>query len=151
MATWNTGEGIFGSIDSLRLLPTIDQAIILSVVSPEGCEARDTSLLDVMTDFDRIELYVPNILIPSSSEGNDALVIQITEDIERIDFFSIYDRWGQQVMHIEQEVRKEPFVIWDGRYNGSDVASGVYVYIYQITTVEEGRKKVIGGDITIIK
>jgi len=148
---WMTSDGSFFNIDSLSYIPTVDQVIQLIAISPEGCIVSETMSIDVVTDFSRIQLYMPNIMNLSSQNENHQILMQLPDDVLSMDSFIIYDRWGQKILDFGSEIRRDPFVLWDGTFDGAQIESGVYVYVYQITTSEENRQKKVTGDLTVIR
>ncbi len=66
-----------------------------------------------------------------------------------INVFTIYDRWGEAVHHVENISSDDPAVFWDGRFNGSEVEQGVYVY--RLIYMEGDREISEVGDITVIR
>ena len=63
--------------------------------------------------------------------------------------FTIYDRWGEAVHHVENISTDDPAVFWDGRFNGSEVEQGVYVY--RLVYMEGDQEISEVGDITVIR
>ncbi|MEM1320417.1 MAG: gliding motility-associated C-terminal domain-containing protein, partial [Bacteroidota bacterium] len=57
----------------------------------------------------------------------------------------IFDRWGEEVFST-QDISQ----VWDGRFRGQGSPSGVYAYLIQYTTVEEGRQQVT-GDLSLLR
>ena len=150
--TWIGNQGTNESgIDSLCFIPSIDETIVVTVTTANGCTAVDSFNIDVFVDVTRISAFVPNILNLNSDVGNDVITIDLPFDIVELTDFSIFDRWGQQVAYAPQIVNGTPVILWDGRMNGSKVASGVYVYTYEMLTIYDNRRRNRTGDITVIK
>ncbi len=60
----------------------------------------------------------------------------------------VFDRWGNLV-HIGDGLQP-----WNGYSNGTPVAQGVYVFIFEYTAQDANREmfdEVISGDITVIR
>lgn len=85
-----------------------------------GCFAKDAV---------KVKLFQsdPDILVPSAftpnADGKNDLLKPILIGIDKLHYFSIFNRWGQQVF-ITTEIGKG----WDGIYNGEKQPSGTYVY-----------------------
>ena len=149
---WQGNQGTFvEGIDSLCFVPSVDERIIVSVMSASGCVAVDSLDIEVFVDISNISAYVPNILNLNSTEGNHVITIDLPVDIVELSDFSIFDRWGQQVAYADRITRGTPIIVWDGRMDGTEVTSGVYVYKYEMLTIYDDLTRTRKGDITIIK
>ena len=69
----------------------------------------------------------PDILVPSgftpNGDGKNDVIRPVLLGISKLNFFSIYNRWGQLVF-TTSEVNKG----WDGNFGGTAQPSGTYVY-----------------------
>lgn len=150
--TWigNQGTNETG-VDSLCFIPSVDETIVVTVTTENGCIAVDSFNINVFVDVSRISAFVPNILNLGSAVGNDVITIDLPFDIVELRDFSIFDRWGQQVAYAPLISSGTPIIIWDGRMNGSAVESGVYVFTYEMLTIYDERRRNRTGDITVIK
>jgi gliding motility-associated-like protein len=99
---------------------TRDQAYILTVKNPDGCEAKDTLTIKV---FEHLDIYVPSAFTPNGDGRNDVLHI-IAPGLKELFYFSVYNRWGQAVFETKDLLKG-----WDGRINGQLPETGVYAWI----------------------
>jgi len=136
-------------IDTLCIRPLSDQQIIVSVTSETGCIATDTILIEVFINIDNIGLFVPSIINRSSILGNDQATITLRPDIIEVRDFAIFDRWGQLIMYTDL-LTPGDVATWDGTFRQQDVASGVYVYTYEMLTIYDDVRRRRSGDITVI-
>ena len=60
------------------------------------------------------------------------------------------DRWGNMVFNSKHIPINDEQKGWDGRINGSDVVSGVYVFFGSVT-LKNGESLHYQGDVTVIK
>jgi len=150
--TWigNQGTNETG-VDSLCFIPSVDETIVITVTTANGCSAIDSFSIDVFVDVSKISAFVPNILNLNSTLGNDVVTIDLPFDIVELTDFSIFDRWGQQVAYAPFISNASPVIIWDGHMNGSEVEAGVYVFTYEMLTIYDARRRNRTGDITVIK
>ena len=149
--TWTGSNGTTSNnVDTLCFFPVADEEIFIEAVTETGCTASDSLLITVFVDIENISVYVPNILNRSSVQSNDQLVLSLPPDVVEITDFSIYDRWGQMVMHVDRLINGEIIVAWDGTFEGQPVQSGVYVYRYEMLTVYSEQRRTVAGDITVI-
>ena len=93
------------SVDIIR-----DQRYVLTVTSNLGCSDRDTVLIRVFQSAP--DIFVPSAFTPNGDGLNDRLT-PIPVGIKEIQFFRVYNRWGQLVFSSSGIGRG-----WDGRFNG---------------------------------
>jgi gliding motility-associated-like protein len=97
------------------------------------------------------EISVPNIFSPDGDGINDEWKVIMPPGIE-LQVCQVFDRWGELVYRTGQssgQAGKSGQIIWDGRFKGRQVPIGVYVYVIHYT--QNGEKKVMTGDITVIR
>ena len=78
-------------------------------------------------DYDPIT--VPNFITPNSDGINDRLTVR-SDDYLEIYQMNIFNRWGTNVFKANTMSQA-----WDGRFNGSNVAGGVYFYTIETETI----------------
>lgn len=102
-----------GTLDSIRYQVTVADAI--------GCTDNATVLVKIFKSAPRV--FVPSAFTPNGDGKND-LVRPIAVGLTKLDYFRIYNRWGQLVFETTENGRG-----WDGRISGSEQGSGTYVWI----------------------
>lgn len=93
------------------------------VVDNHGCSAENDVTIVVYKSTP--EIYVPSAFTPNNDGRNDILK-PITVGIVRLEYFKIFNRWGQ-LLYSTSEIGKG----WDGYYGSSQQPSGTYVYVTQ--------------------
>ncbi len=89
-------------------------------------------------------VFVPTAFTPNNDGRND-VIRPIAVGIERINYFSIYNRWGERVFYTTANRAG-----WDGRVNGTPQASGVYVWM--VSAVDYlGKPVFLKGTVTLIR
>ena len=72
----------------------------------------------------------PDILVPSgftpNGDGKNDILKPIPVGITELQYFRIYNRWGQLLFSTSQQG-----IGWDGMYNGIPQGSGTYVFVTQ--------------------
>jgi gliding motility-associated-like protein len=94
---------------------------IIAIVDSIGCLATDNLLVTINRNGP--DILVPTGFTPNADGKNDLLkpkVVGITQQF----YFSVYNRWGQQVF-FTNEIGKG----WDGSVNGIAQPSGAYVFV----------------------
>lgn len=139
---WNPAIGLNNPlIDTPVAILQRDQTYYLNVVSPEGCQAFDTIYVKV---YAGPEFYVPTGFTPNGDGRNDVFRA-ISPGVPAIDFFVVWDRWGQEVFRTRALSGS-----WDGTYNGQPMPPGTYVWMIQGTDYT-GRTFSRKGTITLIR
>jgi gliding motility-associated-like protein len=91
----------------------------------------------------------PDILVPSgftpNKDGRNEIIRPTLIGITQLNFFSIYNRWGQLVFNTN-----EPNKGWDGDFGGVPQPSGTYIYQVQGTDYS-GKKILRKGTVVLVR
>jgi gliding motility-associated-like protein len=124
-ATWLNNSFIYNPIATIN--NSVDSIkYTVRATTPEGCFGEDDIVVKVFKT--EPDIFVPSGFTPNSDGRNDVL-IPIPVGINKLDFFSVYNRWGQ-LLYSSPEIGKG----WDGNFAGSAQPSGTYVYMVQGTS-----------------
>ena len=93
--------------------------------SDEGCV--DSAFIIVKIYKTRPTVFVPTAFTPNNDGKND-LLRPIAVGIQNIDYFNIYNRWGQLLFSTRINGKG-----WDGRVNGLLQSSGTFVWTVKAT------------------
>ncbi|MEC5145083.1 PKD domain-containing protein [Chitinophaga sp. 180180018-2] len=118
-----------------------DQQYRLTLTSPEGC--TDQASVNVKV-YKGPEFYVPNAFTPNGDGRNDLFRV-IAAGVPTLDFFCIWDRWGQEVYRSNTLPGG-----WDGRWQGQPAPTGTYVWMVQGVDYT-GRRFSRKGTVTLIR
>lgn len=118
-----------------------DQEYELTVTTPEGCVDKDSIYITV---FKGSAIYVPTGFTPNNDGLNDLLRPRFI-GISQVDFFTIYNRWGEQVYSTKQIGEG-----WDGRLKGLPQPVGTYVWMLKAVDAV-GQKYELKGIFTLIR
>jgi len=126
--------------------PVFTASYTIQVTSTTGCTREDdmTILIKRLNDIE-----LPNIINPNGS-NNGTFVIAPFPDIKLINDYRIYDRWGNLMFQSKNFTTSDLDKFWDGRHNGNPVVDGVYVYVIDITMINDSHR-LYKGDLTVIK
>ncbi|MFT4677923.1 MAG: gliding motility-associated-like protein [Flavobacteriales bacterium] len=123
---------------------TYDQAgnyqVSLTLINEGNCS--DKAILDVCI-MPATPIFVPDVFSPNNDGKNDILYVR-GAGIEGMNFM-IFDRWGENVF-----TSTNPDFGWDGQFRGKPMPTAVYVY-YLTVSIDSGVRKVIKGDITLVR
>jgi hypothetical protein len=117
----------------------------LTVIDENGCTATDEMLLTVDPVFD---VYIPNAM--GGDGENSHFDISFGPAIKRIKYLGVFNRWGSVVHEVRDAFPGDAGVAWDGRFNGSFVNPGVYVWLVELELVD-GRLIQRKGDLTVVR
>lgn len=98
---------------------------VVRAYTPEDCEGYDT--INILVFKTRPDIFVPNAFTPGRRTNNLFRPAK-TPGISKLDFFRVYNRWGQLV-YSTTEIGPG----WDGTIAGKPQDSGTYVWIVQGT------------------
>lgn len=151
---WNS-ELPFECLDpecsSISFVPTTIANFEVLVVDANGCEATDDIFVEVKAVRN---VYVPNTFAPFSTAPNNRLMLMTGQGVEQVNYFRIYDRWGNLMFELEETPAPTSIDMgWDGRYGSganADVVPGVYVYIGEVQ-FSDGETVQYKGSITLVR
>ncbi len=92
-----------------------------------------------------IKIIAPNTFTPNGDGTNDYFKIGY-EGILQLNYFKIYNRYGQQVFETKQITD-----YWDGTFNGSKTPAGTYYWVLDGADAYRKEHVVKSGSITIIR
>lgn len=92
-------------------------------------------------------LDIPNAFTPNGDGVNDYFLPRqlLSKGVSNFHMM-IYNRWGQRVFETNSVNGRG----WDGRYDGKDQGSGVYVYQIEVT-YKNGNKESYSGNVTLVR
>ncbi|MBP7478484.1 MAG: gliding motility-associated C-terminal domain-containing protein, partial [Chitinophagales bacterium] len=107
-----------------------------------GCVTNDSVL--VIVDGKTL-LMLPTGFSPNADGVNDGFGIVRHSNIASLDYFNIYNRWGELVFSTDDINQR-----WDGTYKGDKAPLATYVWYVKANTYD-GEKVLQSGNITLIK
>lgn len=113
-------------------LPT---SATLTVTDPDGCVAQD--LINIFVkEFRSIE--VPTAFTPGNDGVNDLLLVHGNSKlVEKINYFRVFDRWGELLYEGRDFQINDPSTGWDGTFKGRPMPAGVYVWYLEVRFVDQ--------------
>ena len=98
-------------------------AYVVKAANANGCYGTDTINVKLFRTLP--DIFVPNAFTPNGDRKND-VIFPICVGITRLDYFRIYNRWGQLIFSTNT-INKG----WDGTLGGRQQSSGTFVYMVQ--------------------
>ncbi len=122
--SWSPSTGLNNAAiaNPIATLPTGIDSITYTVrlTGEGGCFAEDQMTIRVFADGPQI--FVPSGFTPNG-DGKNEILRPVTVGITRINYFTIFNRWGQRIF-TTAELNKG----WDGTFNGEPQPAGTYVF-----------------------
>jgi gliding motility-associated-like protein len=88
----------------------------------------DTAYLSVRVFQTAPSVFVPTGFTPNADGLND-VIKPILVGIKKLNYFRIFNRWGQLVYETQQEGQG-----WDGRINGQ--LQGTHVFVWTVSAID---------------
>lgn len=140
--TWTPEESLSNpDIRNPLAMPLQDTWYKVTATSADACSVTDSVLIKVIPIND---FYVPSAFTPNNDGLNDD-IRPIYGGQFLLEQFSIFDRWGNRIFATKKRGQG-----WNGKLNGIDAATGVYVWILQAKD-NQGKSYTRKGTITLIR
>ena len=119
--------------------PLRSQEYTLVVVDVNGCTSDPRSVF-VELDANR-NVHIPNVFSPNGDGENDIFSMYACNGVSQILSAHIYDRWGELIFSANDlSPNCEPGLgteIWDGTLNGQTLNPGVFVYVVEVSFIDD--------------
>ena len=140
--TWSPASGLSSvSVANPTAVLQNDATLYLTAATDIGCTATDNVKIRV---FKSPGVLVPNAFTPNHDGLNEVLRPRYN-GIKQLDYFAIYNRWGQLVFKSSDMDQG-----WDGTFNGQPQATQVFVWVVSAVGFD-GKKYQERGTATLIK
>ena len=119
----STGMNNPNIADPIVTLSAAYDSIIYTVhvSTAEGCYAEDDIKVKIFKTLP--DIFIPTGFTPNADGRNDILK-PILVGMKRLDFFDVYNRWGELLFHTTATGAG-----WDGNRNGTQQPPGTYVFM----------------------
>jgi gliding motility-associated-like protein len=146
---WSPYDSLQGSRGNTTVGFTAEQNEQITVVLTYGqaCQLFDTINIYILSDTGS-KFVIPNTFTPNHDGINDYFYLTTYPPLSSFHIW-IFDRWGSKVY----EATDADFQ-WDGSDsygNNGTFNSGVFAYVIEYQALNSGDKKVIGGNISLIR
>lgn len=111
------------------------------IKSAFGCEGNDSIYVRVVN---QAAIFVPSGFTPNGDGRNDVLK-PITVGFRNINYFRVFNRWGQQVFYTTRIGEG-----WNGTFSGRDADIGTYFWVLSLTN-RFGTEETQKGDATLLR
>lgn len=135
-----------GECSIFEFVPKKSGTYTVVVTNEFGC--TDEVEITIIVDNSR-RIFAPNAISPNFDNINDFFFI-MSQDYGKIENMYIYDRWGELVYKGSNFFVNDEREGWNGLFNGEPVLPGVYVWMAEITFLDD-LTEFFSGDITVIR
>lgn len=130
--------------DPVALFREPSNHLVSQLVAFNEAGCSDTTFLNIRVFATAPMVFVPTAFTPNNDGRND-LLQPIAAGIARIEYFEVYNRWGQVVY---RSTAAHP--AWDGRINGQ--MQGTNTYVWQVKAIDyKGTAYYQKGTVTLIQ
>lgn len=115
------------------------------------CSNKTSVTVTVITSCDNSLIYIPNTFTPNTDGRNDVFRIR-GQGITKVNYFRIYDRWGN-VVHEVTGADNPDDAAWNGGKRNDRARpenSGVFVYVFEVVCTT-GQTISGKGNVTLIR
>jgi large repetitive protein len=112
-----------------------------------GCVAEDKLFVRVKSIR---RIFVANAITPNNDNINDVLFVQGGRGAERVNYFKVFDRWGELIFETADTPINDKKSGWNATYKGQAVDPGVYVWFAEVR-YSDGQVEVLKGSVDILK
>ena len=128
--------------DSITVIPSGNDVVYSAVITDAaGC----TAISDAFKVSTKKCYNIPNAFTPNGDSANDTFGPIFSGGNAEVVYFSIYNRWGQNVFEATPQQKE-----WDGKQDGKPASSDVYVYKLQIR-FGNGDVLTDSGEVTLLR
>ena len=118
----------------------------LTVTNQFNCVAKDA--INIVTFCKSAQVFIPNAFTPDGDRLNDVLMVR-GKGI-RVNYFRIFNRWGELVFEKKDFDPNDPRYGWDGRVRGIPASPDVFVYTAEVIC-DNNVVQIYKGNTTILK
>ena len=119
----------------------------LKVNNADGCSSLDN--INIIVTCDQSTVFIPNTFSPNEDGMNDYFFPR-GKGIYSINYFVIFNRWGQKVFEKKNVALNDQNNGWDGKLNGKKAESGAYTYLIEVVC-DNNQSLKYSGNINLIQ
>lgn len=143
--TWTENGVVSGIGENFTATPSTQDSArfsyVVTATSPNGCVSSDTFSVTVLPPV----VVIPNAFTPGNDEFNNTFGLVILGGDVTVESMEVYNRWGEKVFTSTAANAR-----WDGRVDGNEAPSDVYVYVIKWRR-GDGALEVAHGDVTLLR
>ena len=122
-------------------------SFLVAVTDENGC--ADTDAITIFVAKNR-NVFIPNVFSPNGDGFNDVLYIQAGAEVASIRAFKVFNRWGEELIQLDNFQPNDPDYGWDGTHRGQLMNAAVFVYIAEVEFID-GEIRLFKGDVVLMR
>lgn len=130
-----------------EVVPPGTTTYYMQITDESGCVTIDSVVVRVKLER---PIYAPNIFSPNNDGTNDFFNIFTNLAAIDVELLRVYDRWGELVYEGKNIPLNDDREGWNGMYNGSPAAQGVYGWYAEIRFIDDVVVE-FKGDVSVIR
>ena len=127
--------------------PTQDTYYEIVVTNANGCKAIDKVFVRVNAPR---RVFIATGFTPNTDKTNDVLLVQGGRGTKKVNYFRVYDRWGEMVFESKDAPLNDKTYGWDGTFKGQPMDPAVFTYIAEVL-FDDGQILIYKGDATLLR
>jgi gliding motility-associated-like protein len=132
--------------DSVIIKPQKTVKITVWATDKQDCAVQQE--VTILVNPNR-RVFFPTVFAPNSTNmGNTFFTAFGDANLIRIETLEIFNRWGDKLYHATEIAPNTEG--WNGKYNGQDTPSGIYVFWAKLR-FKDGATEIFKGDITLVR
>lgn len=127
---WSPATGLSSTsiANPIALFRSPAAQIRYRMIASDSIRCPDTAYITVRVFQTAPSVFVPTGFTPNADGLND-IVKPVLAGIKKLNYFRIFNRWGQLVFETQQEGQG-----WDGRVNGQ--LQGTHVFVWTVSAID---------------
>jgi len=130
--------------DPIAIFNEASNGVIYKVIVSDESGCKDSAFVKIKVYQSAPTVFVPTAFTPNGDGRND-LLRPIAAGMSRIDYFTIFNRWGEMVY-----TSSNPGTGWDGKVNGDLQGPGTFIWMVKAIDYT-GRPFFEKGTVTLIR
>ena len=127
---WNPGQWLScASCPNPLAKPQENISYTVTVKNAGNCTATDDVTITLLCNDGNV--FIPNTFSPNGDGANDIFYPR-GRGVNSIKNFTVFNRWGQVVYQKSHVSANDPQFGWDGKLNGVNAPTDVYVYLLEV-------------------
>ncbi len=122
---FDSANNIVGRGEEITIDGEVADSYGVLIIDIDGC--TDSISVSIIID-NSFDVFVPTIFSPNADGINDRWYLKTNGVDRQIESLQIFSRWGEMVFVRHNIPFNESSVGWDGTYNDTRLAPGVYVF-----------------------
>ena len=148
---WSPANEFNNCFDCLTQMvsPEIQTTYSIRVVDENGCDAIASVTINLEAIIED-GVFIPSAFSPNNDGINDFFLPFAGSRIAKINYFYVYDRWGEPVHKVTDMEPNDQSAGWDGTFRGKMLNTAVFAWAAEVEYTD-GTSRVFEGDVSLFR